>query len=55
MKVRTLKKWHDYKEDIIRSPDKDSEFICSKQRFKEITDKLGDGYVEEIKEEKKDK
>jgi hypothetical protein len=49
MKVKVVKTFRDLKADRMR---KGGEvFICSKERFKEISDKLP-GYVEEHVEEK---
>lgn len=51
MKIKTLKNFKDLQEGIIRKTG--DVFIISKERFEEINTKLP-GYVEEVKEEKKE-
>lgn len=48
MKVRTIQRFEDYKEKVIREIG--DVFVVNKNRFKEIDDKLP-GFIEEVSDD----
>ncbi|EAO71620.1 conserved hypothetical protein [Streptococcus agalactiae 515] len=48
MKVRTIQRFEDYKEEVIREIG--DVFVVNKNRFKEIDDKLP-GFIEEVSDD----